>query len=91
MQRICFPFRFPANNRARETDLHEQINYTCEECLEMYTASKNIEGDGRVIEECWDTIHAAEGVLRKFPLRKVIVGYFAVLLKNLKRGDYWRA
>ena len=81
-------YRFPANRRAAKTTILEQIRYVEAEAQEMLQAFVEGEGDDRVIEECWDTIQSAEGVLRKFPRLKVVVGWARVKLKSLHRGDY---
>lgn len=81
-------FRFPSNRRAERTDLKGQLNYVVEEAIEAAEAFRDNEGEHRIIEELWDTVQAAEGALRKFPLRKVIVGLARVKLKSLHRGDY---
>lgn len=81
-------FRFPANRRAEKTDLLEQLWYVRTEADEAIAAELYEEGPDRVIEETWDVIQAAEGVLRKFPLCKVIIGLARVKLKSWKRGDY---
>lgn len=82
------PYRFPPNLRAEATDLRGQIAYVMDEADETFRAYATAEGDMRVIEEAWDVIQAAEGVLRKFPLHKVELGLGYVKLKSLKRGDY---
>ena len=85
------PYRFPPNERAERTTLLGQIKYVKAEAHEMLQALLDGEGDDRVIEECWDTIQASEGVLRKFPLFKVLRGWALVKVKSLKRGDYGAA
>ena len=86
-----YPFRFPANRRAGELSLARQVDKLYEETCEVLAAVSLKEGDDRVIEELWDVVHAAEGALRKFPLRKVIVGIARVKVKNTRRGDYeWK-
>lgn len=86
-----YPFRFPANRRAGELSLTQQADKLYEETCEVLAAVSLREGDDRVIEELWDVVHAAEGALRKFPLRKVIVGIARVKIKNWRRGDYeWK-
>lgn len=81
-------YRFPSNLRARKTTLADQADYIIDEAYEAYDALFFNEGDDRIIEETWDVIQAAEGLLRKFPLWKVIVGLARVKIKSLKRGDY---
>lgn len=82
------PYRFHENNRAKATDLEGQVKYVLMEACEIADAYMDGEGPDRIIEETWDTIQAAEGVLRKFPLSKVLVGLAYVKLKSLHRGDY---
>ena len=81
-------YRFPENRRAKATDLLGQLRYVRLEANEAIAAALGDEGDDRIIEETWDTIQAAEGVLRKFSLWKVLKGLARVKLKSLHRGDY---
>lgn len=81
-------FRFPSNKRAERNDLKGQLNYVIDEAVEAAEAYRDCEGDHRIIEELWDTVQAAEGALRKFPRRKVVVGLARVKFKSLHRGDY---
>ena len=81
-------FRFPPNRRARQTALLDQLHYAKAEAEEAIEAEERGEGADRVIEETWDVIQAAEGVLRKFTLVQVVKGFARVKLKSLHRGDY---
>lgn len=81
-------YRFPSNGRANELALGEQTYCVIGEAHEVLDAWHMDEGEERIIEELWDTIHAAEGALRKFDPRKVREGYWLVLGKNNQRGDY---
>lgn len=81
-------YRFPANGRAKACSLHEQLMRVTDEAAEAYVAEADGEGAERIIEELLDTIHAAEGALRKFKPQKVRDGYLQVVAKNNQRGDY---
>lgn len=81
-------YRFPANSRAEGTIIREQIYRTMCETAEACEAELCSEGTERIIEELWDTIHAAEGALRKFKPQQVRDGYYTVMAKNNQRGDY---
>ena len=81
-------YRFPENKRAKANDLLEQLRYVRLEANEAIAAALGDEGDDRIVEETWDVIQTAEGVLRKFTLWKVIKGLALVKLKSLHRGDY---
>lgn len=81
-------YLFPANNRANAATLHDQLRKTEDEAIEALNAQQNNEGNMRVIEELLDTIHAAEGALRKFPEWQVHVCVALVKIKNFGRGDY---
>ena len=81
-------YRFPANSRAEVATFEEQMDKTHREAHEVLSAWISEEGEERLIEELWDTIHAAEGALRKFKPQQVRDGYFMVMAKNNERGDY---
>lgn len=81
-------YRFPSNKRAESASLCDQIIKLHEETNEVSRAFLDDESDARIIEETWDVIQAAEGVLRKFPIHKVVFGFFLVLFKSRRRGDY---
>lgn len=81
-------YRFPANSRAKKTSLAEQIDYAGGEVTEAIDALVYEGSNMRVIEELWDTIHAAEGALRKFKPQQVHDGYLMVMAKNNERGDF---
>lgn len=81
-------YRFPPNRRAADSTLYQQIAYMSGEVDEVLQAHFDNEGDDRVIEETWDVIQCAEGILRKYPLRKVIAGCARVKIKCKQRGDY---
>lgn len=82
------PYRFPSNKRAEITSPLEQAHYVSLEAKELVSAIENNEGDMRAIEEAWDVIIAAEGVLRKYPTSKVLAGSARVRIKNQRRGDW---
>ena len=88
MKKAKHPYRFPENAQAKAATANQQIRKILEEAKEVYWAWEELEPDERVIEETWDTINACEGLLRKFPLRKVLVGLVRVKIKCLQRGDY---
>lgn len=79
-------YRFPANSRAEASILAVQILHAKDEINEVIEAT--MESPERIIEELWDTIHAAEGALRKFKPQQVRDGYYLVMAKNNERGDY---
>ena len=81
-------YRFPSNRRAEELSLTDQVCYIEGELKEVKQAILLCESKHRIIEELWDTVHAAESALRKFPLADVARGFIFVLRKNAKRGDY---
>ena len=81
-------YRFPANSRAEKATLAEQMDYVIDEVREAVDALVYESDNIRIIEELWDTIHAAEGALRKFKPQQVRDGYLLVMAKNNGRGDY---
>lgn len=81
-------YRFPSNKRAENTPLHEQVLYTADEVDEVIQAIIKCEGYDRIIEETLDVIQCAEGILRKFPLWRVLQGWAKVKIKCRQRGDY---
>lgn len=81
-------YRFPANRRAALASLDEQLAYMGGEVSEAVQAHLEGEGDDRIIEETLDAMQCGEGVLRKFPRRKVIAGLVRVRRKCRARGDY---
>lgn len=81
-------YRFPANQRAAESTLANQLRKVNEEAAEASQAFLMMEGQARIIEELWDVIQAAEGALRMFPLWHVEKGRAFVVEKSQLRGDY---
>ena len=83
-------YRFPSNKRAECASLCDQIIKLHEETNEVSRAFLDDESDARIIEETWDVIQTAEGILRKFPTWMVAIGFARVKLKSWHRGDYGR-
>lgn len=79
---------FPVNRKAEANSVLDQALKVREEGNETFSAALNNEGDSRIIEEALDTMQAVEGLLRKFPERKVALVRAKVVLKCKKRGDY---
>jgi hypothetical protein len=84
-------YRFPENRRADAASMSDQLRKVREEACEAHCAYIYEEGSGRIIEELWDVIQAAEGALRKFPLPEVVKGLALVKIKSRHRGDYRKA
>jgi hypothetical protein len=81
-------YRFPANGKAKEATLEQQARKVCEEAGEVLFAVRRAEGVDHLLEETLDTIHACEGILRRYPMRRVLVAHARVLVKCMLRGDY---
>ena len=81
-------YRFPSNNRAEAETLGAQLGKLAEETAEAVAAYNDGECPARIIEEVWDVIQAAEGVLRKFGPPAVTMGLAFVKAKSIERGDY---
>lgn len=81
-------FLFPQNKRASEASVAGQAAKIAEEAHEVVQAYEDDEGKMRIIEETFDCIQACEGLLRKFPMRDVIVELARVKIKSIGRGDY---
>lgn len=81
-------YSFPDNMRAASETVEGQALKVCEEAQETARAAV-CEGPARIIEEAWDTVHACEGLLRKFPLKDVANGRLMVEEKGRRRGDYF--
>lgn len=79
---------FPENMRAARLPLKAQVFKVIEEAEEVYRAIKDKESNARIIEETLDTIHACEGVLRKFRPQEIEEAIKLVYEKNKSRGDY---
>ena len=81
-------YRFPSNKRAEAETIGAQLRKLSEETAEANAAFNDGESPARIIEETWDVIQAAEGVLRKFGPLAVMKGFAMVVLKGCARGDY---
>lgn len=81
-------FGFPENTRAVPLSMLEQAMAVEEEARELLLAIVNGEPRERVLEECWDVVQAAEGVLRKFPAQEAAAARDFVEDKCRRRGDY---
>ena len=81
-------YRFPSNKRAEAETIDAQLRKLSEETAEANAAFNDGESPARIIEETWDVIQAAEGVLRKFGVPAVMMGYAYVQAKSIERGDY---
>ena len=79
-------FRFPANKRAKDATLNEQVAKVREEAVEVYRACMDWD-DEAILIEAWDVIYAAEGVLRKYPKDMAERAFEAVKAKAKERGD----
>lgn len=88
MGRMIYSFQFPPNKRADSCNAIEQARKANEESLEVLLAIAMGETAGRVCEETYDLITAAEGILRKFPDEVQDAAYARVLEKNMMRGDW---
>lgn len=90
MERLLY--RFPSNAQAERNTVGDQILKLDEELNEVAKAwaCECGSSNDRLIEELWDLIQVAEGVLRKFDESDVVRCYGLVLEKCAKRGDYER-
>lgn len=79
---------FPENLRAVTLNDLAQANKVLEEANEVYKAVLTAEGRKRVLEEVLDTIHACEGILRRYTQEEIQAMVIEVYEKNKKRGDY---
>lgn len=82
-------YRFPANKKAENVCLSNQAYKVGEEARELIDATNSPYLDEmHIIEEAWDVIQAAEGVLRKYPDTLLESMHKAVIEKCRARGDY---
>ena len=81
---------FPANRRAEEATLEEQLLKLCEEAREALQAYAEGEPEWRIIEELQDLRQTLEGAERKFKPQDILVGRARVRIKCRHRGDYVR-
>lgn len=79
-------YRFPANKRAKEATLGDQVKKLDEECREVTEAYMDMEDD-HLLDETWDVIYTAEGILRKFGKQQVEASFERVRDKSKARGD----
>lgn len=82
-------YRFPKCTRAQQNTASTQIVKVLEEVHELAEVQNHDPFDTvRIIEETWDVIHAAEGVLRKYRIDLVEYVRESVEQKNRERGYY---
>lgn len=82
-------YRFPKCAKAESNPESTQIIKVLEEVYELSEAYNVDPFDSvRIIEETWDIIHAAEGVLRKYQIELVEYVRESVEQKNRERGYY---
>lgn len=85
-------YSFPAHKDACSGMTREEmLSQTCkvfEEATELVDALNRDEGDDRVLEECLDTVHACETLLRSWPAEKVREARDKVVKKNRARSYY---
>lgn len=82
-------YRFPECTLASNAPESTQCIYVLGEVHELLQAENEDCFDSvRILEETWDVIHAAEGVLRKYPTSLVKHIRNVVEEKNRKRGYY---
>lgn len=85
-------YSFPAHGSAHRGMANEemlsQASKVFDEALELLGAVAGYEGDDRVLEECLDTVHACETLLRSWPTEKVKEARDKVVEKNRARGYY---
>lgn len=83
---MAFSYKFPANRRAKESTLDQQVAKVREEAVEMYREYMDM-NETAMLEEAMDTIYAVEGILRKYPKEQVAEAYEKVVRKARERGD----
>lgn len=82
-------YRFPKCTKAEKSPESTQIIKVLEEVHELSEVYNADPFDSvRIIEEAWDIIHAAEGVLRKYQMGLVEYVRESVEQKNRERGYY---
>ncbi len=82
-------YRFPCCTKASKAPVSTQTVKILEEVHELAEVQNNDPFDaGRILEEAWDVIHAAEGVLRKYATDLVEEARDYVEMKNRERGYY---
>ena len=82
-------YRFPKCSKASHNPESTQIVKVLEEVYELAEAhNEDCFDSWSILEETWDVIHAAEGVLRKYTKEQVEAAREAVEVKNRNRGYY---
>ena len=82
-------YNFPACVQAEQSSIDHQVRKVEEEADELWDEiARSPRDDARILEETWDVIHAAEGVLRKYTIHEVYNAMKAVEAKNRERGYY---
>lgn len=82
-------YRFPRCTKAECAPCSTQVVKVLEEVYELVEVQNNDPFDDlRILEETWDVIHAAEGVLRKYQVELVEHMRESVEQKNRERGYY---
>lgn len=81
-------YNFPAHVDAGKKTLQQAMRKVSEESHELTFAVLDGEGEERVMEECLDTIHACETLLRRWPAERVKAARDAVVEKNRARSYY---
>lgn len=85
---LYYSFQFPPNKRASAQLLSGQARKVLEEANETAAAIVDGETPVRICEEAFDTIVAAEGVLRKFSPATQDAAYGIVVSKGNARDDW---
>lgn len=83
-----FSYNFPAHKDAGRLNTKTQALKIRGEACELLGAVEHHEGTDRVLEECLDTYHACETLLRSYPVTRVKAARDAVILKNSARSYY---
>ena len=81
-------YRFPPNLQAAASLDFRQIKKVQECAKKLEDAYSEDDTPRWMVEQAWDLIQAAEGVLRKYSDEEVLRGYCAVMQKCQKRGDF---
>lgn len=85
-------YSFPTHRDAADGTARDgMLSQACkvfEEATELVDAFNKGEGEERVLEECLDTVHACETLLRSWPTGKVKEARDRVVAKNRARGYY---
>lgn len=81
-------YLFQATHQSAANTIRQQMRKVCEEATELREAVETAAIDIDIIDEALDTIHACEGLLRKYPADLVDSRIIEVRLKNKRRGYY---